>query len=289
MAQTDCARHFCSWLNLKFTPRSQAGAGGCKIKKWMRVSIFKMDQTIITGWWYPDSWKIKTMTIIPQKDSPESFAHTRNISLTPTLSKLCKRSVLAFLEQTGLQNLNHCQNIEGCRWKKNMAALTSIDFAKAFHRVNHKLLILTWMRKAGVWGLSLATWITVKWSFGIESTVSSRKIKWVKAGSLSELRWYGFPHVELGSNLFCRIKWNEVGLEPKSMFYNKWNQNRNKKICSHYNGQLESCKASEISMNSCRLDEIFCCRGVRMASRIPAEREKGIYLVIHLAQSLQIS
>jgi hypothetical protein len=108
---------------------------------------------------YPSVWKIETASIIPKTGHPTSLSHTRNISLTPSLSKLCERIILTFLEVQIIPKLNLSQfggikgsgidllltklfdEVSSAIDRGDVAILTSIDFSKAFNRINHNLLI----------------------------------------------------------------------------------------------------------------------------------------------------
>jgi hypothetical protein len=114
---------------------------------------------IFSSGWYPTDWKEEIATIIPKKDNPKSLSETRNISLTKSLSKLAERLLLDYLEvqvipnledsqfggikNTGIQHLlasimdDAAQSID----EGSACVLVALDFAKAFNKLNHNLLV----------------------------------------------------------------------------------------------------------------------------------------------------
>jgi hypothetical protein len=108
---------------------------------------------------YPKEWKIETTIIIPKKNNPKNVSETRNISITPALSKLCERILLTFLENQILSKISHFQfggrkgtgisdliailldKISGKIDQGGVAIFTSIDFSKAFNNIDHNKLL----------------------------------------------------------------------------------------------------------------------------------------------------
>ena len=114
----------------------------------------------LTGEW-PESWKTEYVTPIPKKNLPEEANNLWNISCTQLLSKVYESFVLAWLsEQTSLRS-NQYGGVKGSGtehflvelWQKvlenlddqrSASMLTSIDYSKAFNRLdfNHCLRAL---------------------------------------------------------------------------------------------------------------------------------------------------
>jgi hypothetical protein len=108
---------------------------------------------------YPKEWKIETTIIIPKKNNPKNVSETRNISITPALSKLCERILLTFLENQILSKISHFQfggrkgtgisdliailldKISEKIDRGGVAIFTSIDFSKAFNNIDHNKLL----------------------------------------------------------------------------------------------------------------------------------------------------
>lgn len=100
---------------------------------------------------WPSAWKVETQTAIPKKDGADSFDQLRNLSCT---SKVMESIVLKrMLEEIKLKS-NQYGGIRGSGtthfliaiWDKILrgleeptavASLLSIDFSKAFNRVDH--------------------------------------------------------------------------------------------------------------------------------------------------------
>ena len=103
---------------------------------------------------WPDSWKLETVTIIPKNSAPSTLAETRNISCTPLFSKLLEAFVLDELRKQVKLNSTQFGGIKGLgvdhflveTWDEILRAmdsggkvvnLMSIDFQKAFNRMDH--------------------------------------------------------------------------------------------------------------------------------------------------------
>ena len=103
---------------------------------------------------WPGSWKDEMVTIIPKGASPSSLSETRNISCTPLFSKLMESFLLERLRKDVKLSSTQFGGVKGLRvdhflvetWDEVLRAvdkgglavnLTSIDFQKAFNRMDH--------------------------------------------------------------------------------------------------------------------------------------------------------
>ena len=115
---------------------------------------------------WPLNWKEETVHIIPKKTIPESIKDVRNISCTPLFSKVLEQFLLEKLRQQ--VKLDDCQfgGLKGvsiehflCEtWHEILmhledpnaaASLVSIDFSKAFNRMDHEACLQA-LRQFGV-------------------------------------------------------------------------------------------------------------------------------------------
>ena len=104
---------------------------------------------------WPGSWKRETVTIIPKNSAPASLSETRNISCTPLFSKLLESFLLEHLKRQVRLNNTQFGGIKGLgvdhflieTWDEILRAvdaggravnLMSIDFQKAFNRMDHQ-------------------------------------------------------------------------------------------------------------------------------------------------------
>ena len=107
---------------------------------------------------WPDAWKNETVKIIPKGSVPESLKDVRNISCTPLYSKVLEGFLLARMQED--MTLSDCQfgGVKGVgidhflteTWHEVLmnledpqaaASLMSIDFSKAFNRMDHRACI----------------------------------------------------------------------------------------------------------------------------------------------------
>ena len=104
---------------------------------------------------WPSLWKSETVHVIPKNAAPASLAELRNLLCTPLFSKLMESFVLEKLKGEVSLSINQYGGIKGCStvhfladtWNKIMgclddgntaANLVSIDFEKAFNRMDHQ-------------------------------------------------------------------------------------------------------------------------------------------------------
>ena len=114
---------------------------------------FIYNQVLNTLEW-PALWKAETVTVIPKNNSPSELSELRNLSCTPLFSKVLEAFILERMKKE--VKLSNCQygGIKGCStehfllktWDQILTALddgtsatslVSIDFAKAFNRMDH--------------------------------------------------------------------------------------------------------------------------------------------------------
>ena len=111
------------------------------------------NKTIESGIW-PAVWKEETVVVIPKCKSPESLSQCRNLSCTPFFSKCLERFVFARInEETTLSNAQFggrkkcgVDHMLVDMWEtilsdidtpSSASCLVSLDFEKAFNRLNH--------------------------------------------------------------------------------------------------------------------------------------------------------
>ena len=121
---------------------------------------------------WPRQWKNEFITVIPKKQKPESLAQCRNISCTNFWSKLLEAIVLERLKSEIEPDPVQYGGLKGCStghflaevWDtvlttldnpSNAVNLCSIDFSKAFNRMNHDEC-LKQLRKLGASETSIA-------------------------------------------------------------------------------------------------------------------------------------
>ena len=103
---------------------------------------------------WPKQWLTEHVTIMPKNNSPESPAECRNLSCTNYLSKVLERIVLKLARQQVQPKTNQYGGEKGCStdhflvdvWdqitdhledQRAATILTSIDYSKAFNRLEH--------------------------------------------------------------------------------------------------------------------------------------------------------
>ena len=104
---------------------------------------------------WPTLWKTETVTLIPKNSAPEGLAQLRNLSCTPLFSKLLESFILGTLKQKVKLTRNQFGGIKGVgvnhflaeTWDQVLSSLEdcnaavslmSIDFEKAFNRMDHR-------------------------------------------------------------------------------------------------------------------------------------------------------
>ena len=113
-----------------------------------------INQSLTTKSW-PAQWLRETQTVIPKDASPDSFDQLRNLSCTNLLSKLLESYVLNKMKEEVELHQNQYGGIKksgsnhflahiwhrimtGISGGLNAVSLISVDFSKAFNRMNHQ-------------------------------------------------------------------------------------------------------------------------------------------------------
>lgn len=165
-----------------------------------------------TGEW-PKSWKEEIVTIIPKNSCPSEMGELRNLSCTPLYSKLLESFVLGELQKEISLSRTQFGGIKNCgvdhflvqTWDKIITNLedgraatnlVSIDFEKAYNRMDHNVCIRELRNK----GATQAT-------CGMVAAFLSGRTMSVKVGekrSVPRLAPGGSPQGSiLGGILFC--------------------------------------------------------------------------------------
>ena len=162
---------------------------------------------------WPSLWKQEYQTIIPKKSRPESYADLRNLSCTNFLSKVLESFIIDSMKsEISFSELQY-GGISGCgtdnflieMWNNVLenleapdqaVAIMSVDFSKAFNRLDHQACL----RKLAEKNASNQT-LAMIFSF-----LSGRKMC-VKAGdkftSMREVKGGSPQGTKLGNLLFC--------------------------------------------------------------------------------------
>ena len=132
----------------------------------LAIPLHHIYNTVIRECEWPDLWKSETVKIIPKGKIPQTVKDVRNISCTPLFSKVLEHFVLVKL-RTYLSLLNaQFGGIKGVgidhflaeTWhevlmsledQNSAASLLSIDFSKAFNRMDHEACLKA-LREANV-------------------------------------------------------------------------------------------------------------------------------------------
>ena len=130
----------------------------------LSVPICKIYNMITKRAEWPDQWKTEYVTVIPKTAVPESESQCRNISCTNFLSKVYERIVLRWCKNYVNPKNNQYGGQPGCSTYHFLAdtidqvtehledsraasVLTSIDYSKAFNRIEHLPLLLAFKKK----------------------------------------------------------------------------------------------------------------------------------------------
>ena len=131
---------------------------------------------------WPAAWKVEHVTVIPKCKSPETEADCRNISCTNVLSKVYERIVLKQCQEYVQPKDNQFGGQKGCstyhfvaealeQISENLedsraaSMLTSIDYSKAFNRIEHLPLLQAFAQKGTPTYLLkiLVSFLSVRW------------------------------------------------------------------------------------------------------------------------------
>lgn len=120
----------------------------------LAVPVQRIFNAVFASGCWPSQWKEETTVVIPKVNNPESLAECRNISCTPFLSKVLESVLLEDLRKEipvdplqygGLKGssvdhllLDLLDEVHGALDVGRPAAVLSIDFEKAFNRLNHQ-------------------------------------------------------------------------------------------------------------------------------------------------------
>ena len=112
---------------------------------------------------WPSPWLTEYVNVIPKNNVPESPADCRNLSCTNFLSKVLERIVLRWAQQQVMPGHNQYGGQRGCATahfladildqitdhledQRAAAILTSIDYSKAFNRLEHGAVLRAFKR-----------------------------------------------------------------------------------------------------------------------------------------------
>ena len=130
----------------------------------LAVPLFCIYEKVLLSCKWPSQWKRETVKIIPKSAIPESLKDVRNISCTPLFSKVLEFFVLKRLRTMITLSSSQFGGIPGvgidhflCEtWHEILTGLdspgsavnlTSIDFSKAFNRMDHHACVDALLRK----------------------------------------------------------------------------------------------------------------------------------------------
>ena len=120
------------------------------------------NKAIQTATW-PEPWKVEYVTVLPKVRSPEGPNQCRNISCTNYLSKVLERVILGWAQENTNPKLNQYGGQKGCStahflmemWdqitecledSRAASVMTSIDYSKAYNRLEHKACLQSFAR-----------------------------------------------------------------------------------------------------------------------------------------------
>ena len=135
-----------------------------KFSRQLSYPITDVFNTILKETKWPEEWRREYITVIPKVQSPEDFDQLRNIACTNFLSKVLERFVLSWSREEITPKRNQFGGEKGCgpahlliettnyiteSLEDNRAAVvaTSMDYSKAFNRLNHQSCIESFIRK----------------------------------------------------------------------------------------------------------------------------------------------
>ena len=124
----------------------------------LSMPITDVYNTVLQQNMWPAEWRKEYITVIPKTPSPDSFDQLRNIACTNYLSKILERFVLDWSRKEVQPKTNQFGGEKGCgpahllieatdyiteSLEENRAAVvaTSMDYSKAFNRLNHESCI----------------------------------------------------------------------------------------------------------------------------------------------------
>ena len=126
----------------------------CSVADFLAIPLkYIFDQVYSTLEW-PALWRSETVSVIPKNNAPADMGQLRNLSCTPLFSKLLESFILEELQSDTKLSLDQYGGIKGVgadhflvgTWQlilesledpRAATTLLSIDFAKAFNRMDH--------------------------------------------------------------------------------------------------------------------------------------------------------
>lgn len=179
----------------------------------LAIPLLHIYNEIIRSCEWPEEWKTETVKIIPKSKIPQSLKEVRNISCTPLFSKVFEYFLLKKLRQGMTLSKNQFGGIKGVSidhflmetWHEILmnledrsaaSSLVSIDFSKAFNRMDHSACIQA-LQNAGIGEEVVGV---------VKAFLYDRKMAVHVNGTVSEMRSApgGAPQGSvLGSYLFC--------------------------------------------------------------------------------------
>ena len=124
----------------------------------LAIPLYHIYNSVLRTCKWPDKWKLETVKIIPKVAIPQSLKDVRNISCTPLFSKVLEQIVLKKLRENMSLSRAQFGGIPGIgidhflaeTWHEVLmnleepgtaSSLVSIDFSKAFNRMDHSTCI----------------------------------------------------------------------------------------------------------------------------------------------------
>ena len=183
-----------------------------KYHHWFAVPTRKIFNAVFRSNCWPRAWKVETTVVIPKVAAPSSLSECRNISCTNFLSKVLESVLLQDLRREIPDDPHQYGGLKGCSVdhllvdmtdtmlgavdRGETATVLSIDFEKAFNRLNHHEC-LKQLERLGASAASLAL---------VGSFLTGRSMRVKLNGKLSDAKQLsgGSPQGSiLGSYLYC--------------------------------------------------------------------------------------
>lgn len=216
--------------------------------------------------WWPSLWKTEEVSIIPKVANPESLDQTRNISCTSMFSKLGEEFMLMELHKEvslserqfggkrgcGTEHLlaeMSTDIVEALEDNRNCVALMSLDYSKAFNRMNHAHCIRNLAKKG-------ATTQVLKMVYAF---LSNRSMKIKISGKFSQPTRTpgGAPQGTKSGNFLFSIATDDLNRDPTDVletdsFSMENSNNENTSGCDESNTRYD--QTADFSFNVARYD-----------------------------------
>ena len=166
----------------------------------MYYAVLSYNAITKTSSW-PAAWKVEHLTVIPKCKTPESESDCRNISCTNFLSRVYETFVLKWSQETVQPKYNQYGGQKGCSTYHFLAetfdsitehledtraasVLTSIDYSKAFNRVEHLPLLKSFVNKGAPTQIVrlLASFLSGR-QMTVRMVNSNSQLRYVNAGA----------------------------------------------------------------------------------------------------------